>query len=1082
MLTTPKKMLGIIVAVCMVFSFTAVCNAQSPEGDILSFSTPFSFTENFSVSKDALAESIGSVEAYSQYASVKYHAGSDISTVATGDGIRFSDSKESISVSSLHPVTGSYIFDFSLEHPEFNNLSSAAYIGVRSAAQFTDMTAYNLSEMPADGVWLGISYNNVGIGTKLVSGSSSKRFSMGDDFYTYTDFRVIDDRENNVVYYYASNGESSMLFAKAELTYSEETTTVNYTVYTPDGEENCSVEANGIIADDITTPVYPQLQLNKYLCALTSFGVTCEADENATLSGITLEGAELSEDISLDITEYDMKMPVSGEISLSVSGNPGISYRVYADDEEIPMLNGTNLVTIAEKSALYIEAYNGVVQTVYTFNIVDNTHTVTVIPTNCSVDGESTLVIDYDGTATFNIVPDAGYDFSYVTGGANYTEETVNTVRSGVLTVENVTEDMEIELVFELRKAIELTIGSATVAQGETVDIPISIGENSGAIAGSFNILYDHERLDFLGPVTTGCVSVGNRNLEPALTPGKLGFFFISKNLGLTPLTAGGVLIYARFTVKDDAADGEEPISVSFETNGSSQPSINDWEGPRVVNSQDGIITFLTPDDGKYILKTAVAEGIGGTVTPGTRLAPGQKTTLKATASTGYAFSHWEADNGKFSSTTMASTTYTMGDGPTTAYAHFKIKTYNINTSVSGNTGGTISSSADVVDYGGSVTVTLNPYPGYEVSAFTVNNKDKLSSLVNNTYTLSSIKNIQTMVVTYKWVGADIIEEITPLRAYEVDFDNTDRTITVKASKRNTSAGFALDIAGDETTGSYVAQKGMNLSQGTTGGKKYIVARRSAGNVQNFELYITYAGIEYTYNVTFMFTENPDSAGVIDLASASEGRLVLDTANYKASLTVDRYLYDKAEFGLVIPQDAEVSYELVSTTSGKTDMSLVTSADYTCVNNGNYDEVEMVSLPASNGVTQKLKATVTNGDKVNVYNITVAFRDLSYEGDVRPVELLPLRLSTFSIDCENKQIYAETVKGAASAGFGFDMGGEPPTKLTCLSGCGLAYGNKDGYRYIVSRQSYGLTQTYRVKLYGEDGYEYSWYTVTMVYK
>jgi len=1075
MVASSKKILCLCLALCMVFSVASVCNAQSPEGDILSFSAPFSFTENFTVSKGILADTIGSYEAYSQFASVKYHAGNDISTISTGEGIRFSDSKESITVSSHHPVTGSYIFDFTLEHPEFNNLSSAAYLGVRSSEQFVDMTAYSLSEMPADGIWLGISYNNVGIGTKLVSGSSSKRFFMGDDFYTFTNFRVIDDRENNIVYYYASNDTDTKLFAKAQ----PDGTTINYTVYSANGEETCSVTANSIITD-CDTPVYPQIQLNKYLCALTSFGITAEADPDASLSGITLGGAELSEEISLDVTEYDLKMPVSGEISLSVSGNPGITYRVFADDEEIPMLSGENIIDISGKSALYIEADNGVTQTVYTFNIIDNTHIVTVVPSHCSVDGDSTLVIDYDGTASFNIIPDPGYDFSYATGGATYTEQTVNTVRTGVLTLENVTEDTEIELVFELRKPIELSIGSATVARGETIDIPISIVENSGAVAGSFNILYDSDRLDFLGPVTTGCVSVGNRNLELA-SPGKLGFYFISKNLGLTPLTAGGVLVYARFVVKDDAADGEGPITLSFETNGISKPSINDWEGPRLVDAENGIITFLTPDDGKFILKTAVANEIGGTVTPGGRLGEGEKITLKATASTGYAFSHWEADNGKFSSTTMSSTTYTMGDGPATVYAYFKIKTYNINTSVSGE-GGTISASSDVVDYGGSVTVTLNPHPGYEVDTFTVNNKDKLASLKNNTYTLSSIKSTQNMVVTYKWIGTDIIESITPLRSYEADFSNADRTVTVKASNRNTSAGFALGIAEDETIGCYTAEKGKNLSQGTKDGKKYIVARRSEGAVQTFELYITYADIEYTYNVTFMFTEDPDSAGVMDMASTTAGRMTLDTANYKATLMVDRYLHESADFAFVVPESAEVSCEFVSTTTGKTDMTTITSKDYSTAKGGSYGTLELVSLPASNGITQKLKVTVTNGGKTNEYAVTVVFRDLSYEGDVRPVELLPLRLSTFSIDTESKQIYAETQAGASSAGFTFDMGGTPPVKFTCLSGYGLAYGNKDGYRYIVSRRSYGLTQTYRVKLYGEDGYEYSWYTVTMIYK
>lgn len=1066
-----------------MFQTTATFRTQAAESDILSFSSPYSFIEEFEVSEENFVSSNGSTREYSQYAAVKYWSGTDASTVKTGNGITFENSGESISVASVQPVYGSYIFEFDVTHPEFNNLKSAVYIGVRGTNQFTDMTGYSLSNMPTDGVWLGISYNNVGVGSRLVSGNNSVRFEIGSDFNNYTHFKVFDDRENNVIYYYAESSAESVLFAKSQLDFAESTTTINYTFYTDDGEKKYSTVIDSILVNHAETGVYPQLQLNNYLCTLGSFGITCEGDENALISEFSVEGAELSEEISLDVTGYTLKMPVSEKVTVSVKGSPGAKYKVFVDNDEVPMLSGKNSVSLAGKSALKIVSENGIEETVYTFKIIKNTHTVKLVPTFCTVedadeDGTKTVVTDYDGTASFDVSPKPGYDFAYITGGAQYAENTVNTVRSGTVTLNNVTSDTEIELIFERREAIELTIGSATAACGETVDIPITISENSGAVAGSFNILYDSTRLEFLGSVTTGCLSLGNRNLEATDIPGKLGFYFISKNLGLTPLTSGGVLVYARFVVKDNAENGEGPIVLSFEGNANTKPSVDDWEGERLVKVNNGAITFLTENDGKYILKTAVADNIGGTVSPGTRLGEGEKFTIKATPATGYEFSHWEAEKGSFSDKSKASVTYTMGNESTTVYAHFKLKSYAISVSVKGGEGGTITPSETIVNYGGSVTVELCPQPGYEIEAFTVNGKDKLSALNNNKYTLSSIKSKQTMEVTFKWVGADIITDILPLRAYDAEFSNQNRTITVKASKKYTSAGFALNIYGDKTA--YIAEKGKNLSRGVSGGKEYIVARRAAGNNQQFELCITCGGYEYIYNVTFMFTENEDSAGVIDLASTNAGKITLDTANYTAALAVDRYMYDYADFAFVLPEGADMSYEFAEPQSGAQAL-LISSTEYKTANGGSYGSLKFVRVSAKNGNTQNINVKVTNGGKTNNYTLSVRFRDLSYEGNVRPKALIPLRLSQYSIDTENKTIYAESNEGASSAGFSFEMDGGAPVKLTCLSGYGLAYGSKDGYRYIVGRRSRGTEQTYRVKLYGADGYEYSWYTVTMIY-
>ncbi len=1075
----------ITVFVLVLCSFCTF--AQASDTYALTFENPFSYNESFQTEKSPLVSEAGGESAYSQFVTAKYWAGENPENIAVNGGISLSTSKESFSLSATQPVYGSYIFDFQTTHPEFNNLSSAIYIGARSTQQFIYLPDYSIANMPDNGVWLGISHTNVGIGTGLVSGSSSKRFSMGDSFANYTSFRVYDDRENNVLYYYALSDSSSLLFAKAELMFDEASATTNicYTIYADNGAQTETVTVNSLLSADSSEGVYPQLHFNKYLCDFFSFGVTCEADAHASISHISLEGAELSEEISLDTLDYTLKAPVSGTVDIIVNANSGVKYSVFADTEEIPLVYGINTVTISDNSALYILADNGITQTTYTFTIIDNTHTVTVVPTYCSVegadeDGAKTLVVEYEGTATFTITPDPGYDFVSVSGDAVYSEVTEKTVRTGTLTLENVTEDTVLELVFDKREAIDLTIASATAAQGETIDIPVTISENSGAVAGSFNILYDSERLEFNGPITTGCVSVGNRNLEKTSTEGKLGFYFISKNLGQTPLTAGGVLIYMRFTVKDDAADGEGPLTLSFEGMAGTAPSIDDAEGPRDINITNGVIHFHTPDDGKHILKTAVYNDIGGKVTPGGRLGAGEIIHLTATATTGYNFSHWTAENGSFSSTTAASTSYIMGDGPATAYAHFVLKTYDIITSVENNEGGTISASKDIVDYGGSVEVTLTPYPGYELTGFTVNGKDKLSSVTNGVYTLSSIKNTQTMVATYSWVGTDIITDILPLRAYDVSYSNADRTISVTASNVYNSAGFALTVSGDETLGAYFYEKGYNLAQGVSDGKKYIGARRSSGNLQTFPLYITYQGIEYIYNVTVRFTDDPQNVAITDLAVMNGYSVSLDTINHKATIMADRYSTQKnVGFAFVLPENVKMSYEFISTSDGEINTTEAYSSEYISANGGSYGKLSFIELPITNGLTQKLKVTLSDGTNSNEYLLNILFRNLTYEGDVRPSALLPLRLSSYTIDTETKTIVLEAQENVFSAGLSLDMNGNPPVKITGQSGCGLACGVVDGYRYVVARASYGSEQTFKVKLYGENGYEYSIYTVTI---
>ncbi|MDP4119296.1 MAG: hypothetical protein Q8873_08965, partial [Bacillota bacterium] len=465
------------------------------------------------------------------------------------------------------------------------------------------------------------------------------------------------------------------------------------------------------------------------------------------------------------------------------------------------------------------------------------------------------------------------------------------------------------------------------------------------------------------------------------------------------------------------------------------------------------------------------------TVSAGSRYAQGEQVTITATPATGYSFVYWEATNGTISNTSSSSATYTVGNSNAVITAHFSIKTYAINVSVSGDEGGTITPTAYVVNYGEGVSVTLNPYPGYTVSAFTVGGKDKLSSLVNNVYTLTGIKSTQSMVVTYSWTGLDIISGITALRAYDAQYSNSSRTITVKATNANSTAGFALDLEG-----SYFAETGKNLSSETKDGKIYIVVPIAAGENQTFKLYINYGNCPYVYTVFFSFTDDPDLA-ITDIVSYNGYSVDLDPINYTVNLTVDRWLKENVGFKFILPQGVSASYELIYSLDGGTEMSEISTSDYidTKGASGAYGAQTLFVVPRSNGLIQQIKVTLSDGNITNEYILKISFNDCSFAGDIRPTTLVPLRLTYYKMDTKNKTIYAEASKSSVTSGFSFTVDGNPPKRYSAESGCNLVVGVKDGYKYIINRRVFGTKQTYKVKIYGNDCYEYSWYTVTIKY-
>ena len=696
-----------------------------------------------------------------------------------------------------------------------------------------------------------------------------------------------------------------------------------------------------------------------------------------------------------------------------------------------------------------------------------DTYTVTLTCTNCVAEEYSLSVLPGE-TATFNITPAPGYDFSFITEGATYSETVTATTRTGIVTYENVTEDVEISIIFTKRPAITLSAGMGIGAPGDYIDIPLIISEESGASLGVCNVFYDTNILEFKGAHTNGCISTGTINVEPTPVPGKLGMYFISPNLGQTPVTEGGPLIYMTFLIKEEASAGTTPLTIYPGSSDDHNTYIDDFECTRDLIVESGSITINSSDDGKYILKTEVSGGVGGTVTTGGRYAPGESVTLTAKPSVGYVFSHWETENGAFDDETKSTATFTMGGENATVYAHFKLRTYTPTVAI--NEGGEIALSKNEVEYGGSVTITPIAYPGFELYTLYVGNTNVTSEISDGSYTLTGIKSTPRIRASFIWRGADIIEDIYMLRSYSATFNNKNRTIVVNAYNTNSSAGFGLKIAGDETPGNYRGQKDKMLSRGQKDGIEYIVARRSAGDNQTFDLYINYMGYEYTYKVTFNFTYIP----ITDFVIAGARTATVDNINKTVKIQADRYRNGDVGFGFVLP--AGVSYEYTDT------LPTFTTSEYTSVNGKNYGELKLIKVYKDDGHTQEFNVTLTDSKGVSeTYTIKVVFRDLSYEGNVIPTGVIPLRLSSYTLDTENKVVHATTIKGAVGAGLSFDFDGKAPVKYTTKSGQGLCGGVKNGYPFLSIRGNAGETKEFIVKIYGQDGYEYSWYTVYLTF-
>ena len=153
-----------------------------------------------------------------------------------------------------------------------------------------------------------------------------------------------------------------------------------------------------------------------------------------------------------------------------------------------------------------------------------------------------------------------------------------------------------------------------------------------------------------------------------------------------------------------------------------------------------------------HTLTTSASPSDGGTVTAGGAIGENEKKSLTATSKAGYKFSKWTVSGtgAKLSSTTAATTTFTMGSANATVTATFVKQSYTLTTSTSPVEGGSVTSGG-TLQYQATKSLTATPKTGYQFSNWTVSGtgaKVSSTTATTTTFTMGSANATVTAVFT----------------------------------------------------------------------------------------------------------------------------------------------------------------------------------------------------------------------------------------------------------------------------------------------------------------------------------------------
>ena len=107
-----------------------------------------------------------------------------------------------------------------------------------------------------------------------------------------------------------------------------------------------------------------------------------------------------------------------------------------------------------------------------------------------------------------------------------------------------------------------IEVGNVKAKAGETVQIPISLKNNSGITAIALDVEYDSEVMSLKSVTNNNLLSGAMFTTSPRtdINPYKMVWL-----LGTANITSDGVLAVLEFEVKEDAVEGEYPLTVKYE-------------------------------------------------------------------------------------------------------------------------------------------------------------------------------------------------------------------------------------------------------------------------------------------------------------------------------------------------------------------------------------------------------------------------------------------------------------------------------------------------------------------------------------
>jgi alpha-tubulin suppressor-like RCC1 family protein len=390
--------------------------------------------------------------------------------------------------------------------------------------------------------------------------------------------------------------------------------------------------------------------------------------------------------------------------------------------------------------------------TLYTFSNVQTGHTIsatftldiyTVMATadlNGSITPSGTTTVNKGGSATYTIIPDAGYDVrSVLVDGANRGALTSYTFA-------NIADNHAINAYFKV-KTFTITASSGT---GGSISQPVGVVNMYTSQTCTITPTAGYHILDVLvdgvsvGPVTTYTFTNITDNHTIAATFEVNPSFTITASAGVNgAMSPSGTVSVVGGTNRTFTMTANAGYRVAdIQVDGASVGALTSYTFNSVQTTHTISATFTLD-----VYTVTAAADVNGTITPSgiTTLNRGASQTCTITPDAGYDVQNVVVDGA--SKGAITSYTFANMTANHTINAYFKVKTFTI--TVNAGAGGSITwpLGTTTLNIGATQTYTITPTAGYHILDVQV---DGVSVGAVGTYTFTNVTSNHTIVATFE--------------------------------------------------------------------------------------------------------------------------------------------------------------------------------------------------------------------------------------------------------------------------------------------------------------------------------------------